>query len=176
VGLGSSIGMSLVKTIADLEAAVEKAFQYDDSLILEAYVKGVELTGSVIGNQDLLALPIIEIIPNKNYAFFEYDAKYQKGETTEICPARISDKLAEKAKELSKAAHRMLYCEGYSRTDMICHENDIYVLETNTIPGMTQTSLLPLAAKTAGINFSELLDRLIRLGLDAHDKRKKGEK
>jgi D-alanine-D-alanine ligase len=163
---GSSIGMSLVKTHEDLQPALKKAFACDDVLLIESYLKGTELTVSVVGNDELTALPVVEIIPDKKYDFFEYDAKYTAGETREICPARISDQLAKKAQEFSMTAHRALFCRGYSRTDMICRENEIYVLETNTIPGMTRTSLLPLAAKTAGISFTELLDRLIELGLE----------
>ena len=172
VNAGSSIGMSLAKSRQDLEKAVTKAFQFDDTLLLEAYIKGVELTGGVIGNDELSPLPIVEIIPNENYDFFEYEAKYSQGETTEICPARISDTLTQKAQELSVAAHRVLHCGGYSRTDMICHQDQMYVLETNTIPGMTKTSLLPQAAKAAGMSFSDLLDRLIELGIEAHQKKK----
>ncbi len=171
---GSSIGMSLVKTPADFTPAIQKAFAADDVLLLESYLKGTELTASVIGNEELTALPVIEIIPNQKYDFFEYDAKYLAGETREICPARISDHLAKKAQEYAKRAHRALSCQGYSRTDMICHEDEIYVLETNTIPGMTQTSLLPLAARTAGIDFSQLLDKLIALGIEAYNRRKIG--
>lgn len=168
---GSSIGMSLVRRKEDILPAVEKAFLYDDAVLLESYITGIEITGSVIGNEDLTPLPIVEIIPNEKYDFFEYDAKYTAGETREICPARISDELTKKAQHLAMAAHRALFCKGYSRTDMICHEDEIYILETNTIPGMTETSLLPLAAKTAGISFSRLLDRLIELGLDAFEKK-----
>ena len=171
VGAGSSIGMSLAKSKQDLEKAAVKAFQYGDTLLLETFLKGTELTGGVIGNEALTALPIVEIIPNANYDFFEYEAKYSQGETTEICPARISDAVTRKAQELSMAAHRVLHCTGYSRTDMIYHQDEIYVLETNTIPGMTRTSLLPQAAKAAGMSFSDLLDRLIELGIEAHQKK-----
>jgi D-alanine-D-alanine ligase len=163
---GSSIGMSLVRKKEELPPALEKAFIYDDAVILESYVKGVEITGSVIGNDKLTALPIVEIIPDEKYDFFEYDAKYTAGETREICPARINDALTRKAQYLAMASHKVLFCRGYSRTDMIYDGNEIYILETNTIPGMTETSLLPLAAKTAGMSFSRLLDRLIELGLE----------
>jgi D-alanine-D-alanine ligase len=169
---GSSIGMSLVKTKEGFLPALDKAFACDDVLLIERFLKGIELTVSVIGNEDLEALPVVEIIPDEKYDFFEYDAKYLAGESREICPARISESLAEKAREYAKTAHRALSCRGYSRTDMICKGEDIYVLETNTIPGMTRTSLLPLAARTAGMDFSQLLDRLIELGLEAHENKK----
>lgn len=172
-GGGSSIGMTLAKTEMDLNAAVDKAFSHDPTLVLEAYLKGIELTVSVLGNEHLHALPVIEIVPDGKYDFFEYEAKYTQGETKEICPARIDDHLTEKAQNLAKKAHLALSLRGYSRSDMICRDGEIYVLETNTIPGMTETSLLPLAAKTAGMSFSQLLDQLIELGLKAHLDRKK---
>jgi len=116
-------------------------------------------------------LPIVEIIPDKNFEFFDYAAKYTAGATKEICPARIDEALSLKAQTFAKMAHKALFCRGYSRTDMILSGKDIYVLETNTIPGMTATSLLPIAAKTAGISFGELLDRLIELSMDGRRKK-----
>lgn len=163
---GSSIGLSIAKTEDAFETALERAFQEDDEVLIEAYVKGVELTGGVIGNNDLLALPIVEIIPGEGYEFFDYEAKYTPGATREICPARIDDATTEKAQAYAKAAHRALFCKGYSRTDMILADGELYILETNTIPGMTPTSLLPQAAGAAGITFSRLLDRLIELSLE----------
>ncbi len=170
---GSSIGMTLARTKMDLGAAVNKAFSHDPTLILETYMKGVEITVGVMGNEKLSALPVIEIVPDGKYDFFEYEAKYKQGETREICPARIDDHLTEKAQNLAKKAHLALNLRGYSRSDMICRDGEIFVLETNTIPGMTETSLLPLAAKTAGISFSRLLDLLIELGLKTHPESKK---
>ncbi len=165
---GSSIGMSIVKSENSLKDAVDKAFLYDDTILIEKYIKGIELTGGVIGNDDLEALPVIEIVPGESYEFFDYHAKYTPGATSEICPARIDDALTKKAQNYAKTAHKALFCKGYSRTDMIFSGEELYILETNTIPGMTRTSLLPLAAKTAGISFSQLLDRLIQLGIKAH--------
>ncbi len=165
---GSSIGMSVVKSTENLKYAVDIAFEQDNSILIETYIKGIEITGSIIGNEKLQSLPIVEIIPGKGHEFFDYKAKYTIGLTNEICPARISDDLAKKAQEYAKIAHSALFCKGYSRTDMIINHNDIYILETNTIPGMTKTSLLPLAAATAGIPFSKLLDTLIELSLSAH--------
>ena len=165
---GSSIGVNIVRSKDSLESAVAAAFAHDDTVLIETYIDGIEITGGVIGNNELEALPIIEIIPDSEHDFFDYEAKYAAGVTREICPARIDDNLTEKARTYSKRAHRALFCKGYSRTDMILKDNEIYVLETNTIPGMTATSLLPLAAKTAGITFSQLLDKLIRLGIEAH--------
>ena len=115
---GSSIGVSIVKSGESFMEAVKTAFSYDDTLLIEAFIKGVEITGAVIGNDKLEALPIVEIIPDKNYEFFDYTAKYTAGATKEICPARIDESLEVKAREFSKAAHRALFCRGYSRTDI----------------------------------------------------------
>jgi D-alanine-D-alanine ligase len=163
---GSSIGMSIAYSKKDLIKALDSAFKYDDTVLLEEYIKGTEITGAVLGNQKLEALPIIEIVPSEKYDFFDYEAKYTAGETKEICPARISEDLTQSARELAKKSHSALFCRGYSRTDMIIRDEEIYVLETNTIPGMTSSSLLPLAAERAGMNLSQLLDRLIELGME----------
>jgi len=165
---GSSVGVSIVKSKESLKNAVDEAFTYDDTVLIESYIDGIELTGGVIGNKNLEALPIIEIIPDKEHEFFDYEAKYTAGITREICPARIDEDLTVKAQTYAKMAHSSLFCKGYSRTDMILKKREIYIIETNTIPGMTATSLLPLAAGTAGIGFSQLLDRLIELSIEEH--------
>ena len=167
---GSSVGMTIAKSMDTFQEAVEKAFSHDTTILIEGYIEGIELTGGVVGNKELLALPIIEIIPNDEHEFFDYEAKYTAGITEEICPARIDEEMTQKAQTYAKAAHRALFCEGYSRTDMILKDREIYVLETNTIPGMTATSLLPQAAQKAGLSFSRLLDQLIQLGIEAHQK------
>lgn len=169
---GSSIGMAIVKTTEALGPAIEEAFRHDDTLLIESYIQGTELTVGVIGNRDLKALPVIEIIPDSRYAFFDYHAKYLPGASQEICPARIDERLTEKAQNYARMAHRALFCQGYSRTDMILKDGEMFVLETNTIPGMTATSLLPRAAKTAGISFPKLLDTLIELGIESKPKRR----
>ena len=163
---GSSIGLSIVKSEDALNDALEKAFAEDHEVLIESYIKGVELTGGVIGNEELQALPIVEIIPGKEFDFFDYTAKYTPGATEEICPARIDEATTQKAQSYAKMAHRALCCKGYSRTDMILADGELYVLETNTIPGMTPTSLLPQAAQAAGIDFSRLLDKLIEFSLE----------
>ena len=171
VEAGSSVGMSIVKSAADLQGALEKAGDFDNAILVESYIDGTELTAGVIGNKELEALPIIEIIPDKSYDFFDYEAKYKAGATQEICPARINEQLTQKAQNYAKIAHRALFCKGYSRTDMILKDNEMYVLETNTIPGMTATSLFPQAAQKAGMSFSQVLDKLIELGLEEHQAR-----
>lgn len=171
VEAGSSIGMAIVHAQADLGKALDTAFTHGDAVMVEAYKEGIEVTAGVLGNFDLTALPLIEIIPDKTHSFFDYTAKYTAGVTEEICPARISPALTEKAQAYALTAHRVLQLNGYSRTDMILCKDEFYLLETNTIPGMTATSLFPQAAAKGGLPFSELLDRLIELGMEAKRKR-----
>ncbi len=165
---GSSVGMSIVRSESDLPGAIQKAFDYDTTVLVEAYIDGIEITGGVLGNSDPEALPLIEIIPDKSHAFFDYEAKYTAGVTQEICPARIDAALTEKARTYAVMAHEALGCKGYSRTDLMLKGRDFFVLETNTIPGMTATSLFPQAAAAAGLSFAQLLDRLIELSLEDH--------
>ncbi len=163
---GSSVGMSIVRSKSDFQPALDAAIAEDKTILIEPYIEGIELTVGVIGNRDLEAFPVIEIVPDDAHEFFDYEAKYSAGVTEEICPARIDAEMTHKAQSYAKLAHQTLFCKGYSRTDMILKDRDIYVLETNTIPGMTATSLLPQAANAAGLNFSQLMDRLIELSLE----------
>lgn len=172
VEAGSSVGMTKVKTRKELCSALSKTFEYDHMALMEKFLPGREITVAVLGNDDLTALPVIEIIPKTGYDFYEYNAKYKAGESQEICPADIGEDLTRKAQTYAMTAHKALFCRGYSRTDMICHGDELYLLETNTIPGMTATSLLPLAARTAGMSFTQLLDRLIELCLEDYKSRK----
>lgn len=163
---GSSIGMSIVRTLDQLPAALELALRHDGEVMVEAFLKGRELTAGVLGNSELTALPLIEIIPDSRYDFFNYEAKYQPGATREVCPAPVSETVRARAQDYALRAHRSLQLRGYSRTDMILVGEELYLLETNTIPGMTPTSLLPQAAAEAGLPFAALLDRLIELALE----------
>jgi D-alanine-D-alanine ligase len=163
---GSTIGITIVKKPEEIPAALDLARRYDRLVLVEEYLKGVEITGAVLGNRDPQALPLVEIVPGEQYAFFTYEAKYTPGATREICPARLSEAMTRKAQEYAVRAHKALKCRGYSRTDMIVCNDEAYILETNTIPGMTATSLFPQAAAAAGISFPQLLDRLIELALD----------
>ena len=161
---GSSIGMSIVREIEKLPGALRLALKHDSSVMVEQYIKGRELTAGVLGNADPLALPLVEIIPDSKYEFFDYEAKYQPGASREICPAEVSEAVRHQAQDYAVRAHHCLQLRCYSRTDMILTGDDeLYLLETNTIPGMTPTSLLPQAAAAAGYSFSALLDRLIEL-------------
>ncbi|MHB1191290.1 MAG: D-alanine--D-alanine ligase family protein, partial [Armatimonadota bacterium] len=140
------------------------ALKYDSEVLVEEFVHGTEITVPVIGNEDLLALPVVEIVPEGG--FYDYHAKYTPGATEEIVPARLPEALYRKAGELAVMCHRALGCRGMSRTDMMVRGDEILILEVNTIPGMTPTSLLPCSAKAAGIEFAELLDRLIGYALE----------
>jgi len=166
VSQGSSLGMTIARSENDIAEGLEKAFALDRQVMAEEFVAGREITGGVIGNEELTALPLVEIVPGDEYEFFNYEAKYQPGASLEICPADLEEPLTIRAQNYALAAHRALQLRGYSRTDMIVSGNDIFVLETNTIPGMTPTSLLPQGAAAAGLDFPALLDRLIELALE----------
>jgi D-alanine-D-alanine ligase len=163
---GSSIGLSIVRSADQFTKALENAWQFDRRCLVEKFITGVEVTGGVLGNDSLQALPLIEIVPGAGHEFFDYSAKYTPGASQEICPARLPQELAAKARDCALRAHQALCCRGYSRTDMMVSDDEVVVLETNTIPGMTQTSLFPQAAAAAGMPFSRLLDRLIELALE----------
>ncbi|HEB01375.1 MAG TPA: D-alanine--D-alanine ligase, partial [Candidatus Portnoybacteria bacterium] len=146
---GSSVGISIVKNKKDLAKAIKDAFQYDQRIIIEEYLDGLEITCGVLDNfkgKPAFTLPITEICPAKKYQFFNYEAKYKKGATEEITPARISRKATGQAQEIALKAYQILGCQGYSRADMIKVGQQIYLLEVNTLPGMTENSLYPRAA------------------------------
>jgi D-alanine-D-alanine ligase len=166
VNEGSSIGITKAGTPEALATGLAAAFALDNRVLVEEFIQGTEITGGVLGNANLQALPLVEIIPASAYAFFDYEAKYQPGASQEICPARLDADLTRRAQACALTAHQALGCRGYSRTDMMVREGEIFVLETNTIPGMTATSLFPQGAKAAGIDFPTLLDTLIALALE----------
>ena len=161
---GSTIGLSIARSASELPAAVDLALKYDSEVLIEEFIEGTEITAAVIGNDEPQVLPLIEIVPEGG--FYDYYAKYTPGATDEIVPARIPEKVCRRAEEIGLACHRALGCRGMSRTDMMVRGDEVYVLEVNTIPGMTPTSLLPRAAQAAGIEFPELLDRLIGYALE----------
>ncbi len=169
---GSSLGLSLARSEEELLTGIERALGHDSHVMVEKYISGRELTVGVVGNNDLQALPLIEIVPGEEFSFFDYDAKYKPGATKEICPARVSDKITKLAQRYAVAAHKALRLRGYSRTDMILAPDDaLYLLETNTIPGMTATSLMPQAAAAHGWPFPQFLERLVALGMEGRAKK-----
>ena len=166
VNEGSSIGVSIARRPEELQAGLKKAFALDRRVLVEEFIVGTEVTCAVLGNDDLQALPLVEIIPGAGYTFFDYEAKYLPGASSEIVPARLSPELTARVQQCGLTAHRALGCRGYSRTDTMVRGEEIFVLETNTIPGMTATSLFPQAAAAAGLPFPALLDRLVALALE----------
>lgn len=163
---GSALGVTIVRTDTQLQDAIDEAFQHDKAILVERFITGTEITVGVLGNSDLRALPIIEIVPHAE--FYDFEAKYSAGGSDHIIPARLSDELACTVEQAALTAHQALGCRGFSRTDMIVDEQGVcWVLETNTIPGMTPTSLFPDAARHAGIGFEELTSHLIDLALES---------
>lgn len=161
---GSSIGVKIIKNKKELNKGLKDVFKIDNKAIAEEYIKGKEITVGVIGpNDSPKALPVVEISP-KGQEFFNYKAKYS-GETEEIVPARIDKNTARKAQDLALKVHKIIGCEDISRTDMILRNGEIFVLEINTIPGMTEKSILPKAAKAVGISFKKLVELFIKQGL-----------
>ncbi|MFO7761113.1 MAG: D-alanine--D-alanine ligase [Desulfobia sp.] len=167
VSQGSSLGLNIIHNLAEFGPALSNSFQIDREVLVEPYIKGREITVGVIGNQKLTALPVVEIIPDQQHPFFDYTAKYTPGATSEICPADFPEEITFEARDYGVKAHRALGLRGYSRTDMIVSETgEIFIMETNTIPGMAATSLFPLAAQEYGLSFSALIDRLIELAIE----------
>jgi D-alanine-D-alanine ligase len=164
---GSSLGVSIPKTREEFIPALEAGFAVGDDLLVEEFVRGVEVTIPVIGNKEteLIALPVIEIIPKNE--FYDYESKYAEGGSVHLIPARISPEEMERCKQAAIEAHVVLGCRGVSRTDIIVEADGTpSLIETNTIPGMTRTSLIPEAAKKAGISNGELYRLLIHYALE----------
>ncbi|MCB2188300.1 MAG: D-alanine--D-alanine ligase [Deltaproteobacteria bacterium] len=162
---GSSVGIRIVRRAEDLRPALEEAFRLDQRVLLEEFLAGVEVTAGVLGEPEPQALPLVEILPTEKYTFFDYEAKYTPGATKEICPARLDPATTRQVQELGLAAHQALGLTGYSRTDLIVTANGPKILEVNTIPGMTETSLLPQAAAAMGLDFRELVHALAGIAL-----------
>ena len=156
---GSSIGITIVDTMEDLPPAVNEAFKFGPEVLVEQFIVGREVTVGVLHDQ---ALPIVEIKTEKN--FFDFQSKYQKGLTEYLVPAPLNADVTERIQQLAVDAHRLLGCYGYSRVDFrLDKNNNPFILEVNTIPGFTETSLYPKAARQAGVEFSELCVQLLEL-------------
>lgn len=165
---GSAIGVSIVHEQEYLPGAVAEAFGCNDEVLLEQYVAGTEITVGVLEDDEIEALPTIEIVPANE--MYDYESKYTPGMSTHVIPARIPGEAQELSRELAIRAHRALGCAGFSRVDLIVTaDGSPYVLEVNTIPGMTGTSLFPEAAKAAGIEFPELIERLVLQAMRARE-------
>lgn len=163
---GSSIGVYIVDTAEALREALEEALQIDTKVVLERYIAGKELTCVVLGEGDAAqALPIIEIIPQNDS--YDFESKYAPGGSEHICPARLDDADAERIQQFAVQAHNALGCAGVSRTDFIIQDDgSVWALETNTVPGMTKTSLLPDAVRAVGVSFPELCTIMVESALN----------
>lgn len=154
---GSTIGISIVSSKKNLKKAISKALSLDHAVLIEKYIEGRDLTVGILKNRPL---PIVEMIPKNG--FYDYRAKYKKGETKYICPAEIPVKVAEKIQDIAIKAYFALGCKGAPRIDFrLTPDNRPFILEANTIPGMTETSLLPMAASRAGISFNRLVEIML---------------
>lgn len=163
---GSSIGTTIAHTFADFFEGLKRAFHFSDSVLIEEHIKGREGTCGVIDRfrgQEYYALPPIEIIPPSG-RFFDYENKYD-GSTREVCPAYFSQSEKREIMDLAIRAHRALGLRHYSRSDFIVSKRGIYILEVNTLPGLTEESLLPKACKAVGCSFPDFLDHTIQLAL-----------
>jgi D-alanine-D-alanine ligase len=159
---GSTVGLSVVKDIGLLEAAIEEAFKYDDEVMVEQFVPGRELTVGILGDE---ALPVGEIIPV--HEIYDYECKYTAGMAREIFPADLTDEETRTVQDLAGRAFRALKLRGYARIDFRMSPDGVfYCLEANTLPGMTALSLIPQAAAAAGISFPELCERIVRLAVN----------
>lgn len=159
---GSALGVSIVKKIDDFVPACEEAKKYDQRILIEKYIKGKEMSAAILGDE---VLPLIEIIPQQD--FYNFEAKYIPGMSKHIIPASLKEDLISVIEKIVKNAFFSLGCRVFGRVDFILDEKgNMYVLEVNTIPGMTSTSLFPEAAKAKGISFEELILRIINYSLD----------
>lgn len=165
---GSSVGVSVVSNREEFDKAIKAVFKIDKKILVEEFISGTEATCGVIdglNGQQPTALPVTEIVPLKNHKFFDYKAKYKSGHSDEITPARFSDDITGKIQQIAVGTHQILGCRAYSRTDFIVSGENIFVLEVNTLPGLTSNSLLPKAAEVAGLNFKDLLNNIIKSSL-----------
>ena len=167
---GSSIGVIIVRERAALSAAIEAGFAFEDELIVEEYVSGLELSAGGLGSgEDIIALPLIEIVPK--HGFYDYQHKYQKGWTDEIVPARISDALTKSVQQAALKAFRALKLSVYARIDfLLTQDGRAYCLEANTLPGMTPTSLLPQEAEHFGLDYASLCETIVSYSLKRYEK------
>jgi D-alanine-D-alanine ligase len=160
---GSSLGVKFAASRSDVPAALVAAFSYDDRVLFERYVRGRELAVGILESD---SLPIVEAIP-KQEDFFNFEARYEIGRTTYLCPAELSEPEAQSVQDAARRTYEALGCEGFARVDlMLAEDGEPQVLEVNAIPGLTDTSLFPQAAEAAGLSFEELVGRIVTLALE----------
>jgi len=158
---GSALGITVARDASQIPGALMSALAYDERVLLEAFVEGRELAVSVIGTAAPWALPVVEAIP-RDRDFYDFEARYTPGMTDFVAPARLPDAVAEEAAALALRCFDVLGCRGLGRVDLLLDADDrLWVLEVNSIPGMTDTSLLPKAAEAAGLGFDEVVERIL---------------
>jgi D-alanine-D-alanine ligase len=160
---GSALGIKFARTPADVPAALVAAFSYDRKVLLERHVLGRDLAVSILEEDGSpRALPIVEAVP-KQEDFYDFEARYEIGRTTFVCPAEVDDQIAARANAIALEVYELLGCAGFARVDLMLEQDTdaLHVLEVNAIPGLTETSLLPQAADAAGIEFDELVGRIV---------------
>ena len=154
---GSTVGLTLVESSGDLEKAIRYAFEYDDEVLLETFISGRELTVSIVGNE---ILPLVEIIPSNK--LYDYECKYSPGMSHYVCSPELPDHLSEEIKKTGENIYKQIGCTNYGRIDFLLNEDNIpWFLEVNTLPGMTATSLLPMAALEIGWSFELLIETIL---------------
>jgi D-alanine-D-alanine ligase len=165
---GSALGVKFARSAGELPEALVGAFSYDRTVLIERYIDGRDLGVSVLDalpgrdEQGPLALPVVEAVPREE-EFYDYESRYEIGKTTFVCPAELPAETTARAQELAVAVYALLGCRGVARVDMMLEREtgELWVLETNVVPGMTETSLLPQAADAAGIGFEEVVEGLL---------------
>jgi D-alanine-D-alanine ligase len=161
---GSALGIKFARTAADVPQALVAAFSYDRKVLLERYVPGRDLAVSIIdgSRESPCALPIVEAVPEQE-DFYDFEARYEIGRTRFVCPAELPDQVSTRAQALALAVYELLGCRGFARVDLMfdSESGELFVLEADTVPGLTETSLLPQAADAAGIRFDELIERIL---------------
>jgi D-alanine-D-alanine ligase len=160
---GSALGVRFARSPQDVPPALVAAFSYSQKVLLERHVHGRELAVSILGEEPL---PVVEAVPREE-DFYDFSARYTIGRTSFVCPAQLGDAMTERAQALALDVFRLLGCRGFARIDLMLEEgtDELYVLEANAIPGLTETSLLPQAADAAGIGFDELIGRIVEMAL-----------
>jgi D-alanine-D-alanine ligase len=156
--------VKFARTAADVPSALIAAFSYDTKVLLERYVRGRDLAVSVLEGS---ALPVVEAVPREE-DFYDFESRYEIGRTTFVCPAELPEPITARAQALAVATYELLGCYGVARVDVMLEEgtSELFVLEANVIPGMTETSLLPQAAEAAGVSFDAYVERMLELAFE----------
>lgn len=162
--LGSSVGISIPKNKKDLKKSIVLALKYSNLVLVEKFIDGKEIHCGILGNDKLQALPLDEVLPTNE--FYDYEAKYTEGKSDHQMPADLSKNITRKVQNLAKKIYKLVLCEGFARVDFFVQGSKVYFNEINTIPGFTETSIFPKEAKAAGISYSNLIDKIIKLALE----------